>query len=76
MAQADSELDCTNVESTGIMYGKAVAERVRNIYEARRRLGRFSVARWLLRNRKLIGWGRKGLSFHPDLAFLEDICLV
>lgn len=71
------ETGFTNVELIGIMYGEAVRERARDVYETRRRCDP-DFWLWKRKHRGLIGRDADlgELSFSSDLAFLDDICLV
>jgi cysteinyl-tRNA synthetase len=58
------------------MYGEAVRERARDIYETRRRSDP-DFALWKRKHRKIINWDMKlGELSLSNLAFLDDIHLV
>jgi hypothetical protein len=59
------------------MYGEAVHEKVKDIYETRRRSDP-DLALWRREHRELINWDYDlgELSLSSDLAFLDDVCLV
>ena len=67
----------TDLRCAGIMYGEAVKERARSVFETKRRQGPVGLTRWIARHRKLISLDRKlHLKFSDKLAFLDNLCLL